>query len=161
MFRYLRIAAAVFWTVVCLTVFAIWMRSYEHVDSLYGSFPKFGEAIFDSRPGMMGVQAQMGSDQQSFWRFESRPLFPADLTHMDLVTGRPSPRPPHFGWNSQNLPGGEVLVYGTAPDWFLVLLSGGIAFTTQYRHFSLRMIMFAATFVCVVLGIAASTSHFH
>jgi hypothetical protein len=126
---------------------------------LSGDIVKLGPSMFYSRPGTIRYQTESWSNERPPWRFHSRPYYPNDFMHVDFKTGKRAPPPARFHWSAERLPSGELLASVIVPNSYVVLLSGGLVFATQYQRFSLRTMLIAATFVCVVLGIAAATTY--
>jgi hypothetical protein len=141
--RGLRIAWSVVCGVLCVLLIVLWMRSYQHRESLYGYFPIRGYLQISSNHGGLDFIVN-GEHYRQWWRLESTPALTRDkLNPVWMLSLRQDPRR-GFWWDL------------SAPFWFLVPLTMAIAavpWIQRSKQFTLRTLLIATTLIAVVLGV--------
>ena len=177
-FRKLRIAWSVAWSVLCVLLVMLWVRSnYWRADRLHCPLWDKQAFVVASMYGRVTVVAYEPSPEPNEWkngyfsyRVDDQQAFPGYVSNSVLGFGRLQ-RPFHYvpevvvpmpgkpaGWNTV-YNAGATMVNGSGvfvPDWFLVGVAGGLAVAPWLklsRRFSLRTLLIATTLVAVVLGL--------
>ena len=145
MLTFLRIAVTVLSLATCVLVVALWVRSYERCDRVYGPL---------SRGRVVGISTTHGGAYVLWYTPYAAVSWTIESSDR---SDRPDIQP------SVSAMGFELYRYGDAqgfgmPFWFMFLavacLTAGIIFKPEWR-FSLRTLLIAITLVAVGLGIIA------
>lgn len=146
MLRRLRFAASVLFAVVCMSLIALWVRSYYYLDDL-------SEPISRAR----GIQLTSVEGQV---RVSINKLNPAvairwsdwDLFSVESKSGYAQSEVESTKWGFVFAAMDYWAIW--APHWFLVLISASAACLPWIpRRFSLRTMLLATTLAAVVLGL--------
>jgi hypothetical protein len=137
MLKYLRIAVTALSLAACVTLIALWVRSYWRHDSIGVS-----ETEIHSLRSRIVIIADPG--KHDFLRTRSTPVSLEFLSSVYRLDNR-------WGFGSVN--DSRMYVYVT-PHWFYILMAVMVAATPWIpRRFSLRTLLIATALVAVVLGI--------
>ena len=159
-YRKLRIAWSLAWGIACLSLIALWIRSYSQWDKVCVKLNAEHYMLFRSVFGQLAV-GYLGENEKA------RPTFEWAMYN--------NPQVDKQGWVIANLPGSTWLVSRelvrgrlgfnifanafdleiTMPHWFLVMLTALVAGVSWLPwRFSLRTLLIATTLVAVGLGLA-------
>lgn len=130
--RYLRIAWLMFIGVICLSLIALWVRSYWHVDGVYVAHTHCAISMW----GMVYIDAQVTCPASLG---PSKHDYGPHVTHATWIVGK-----------------GLALTEQRAviPFWLLILsIAACMAIPWFWWQFSLRALLFLTTLVAVVLGL--------
>ena len=139
--KYLRFAVSALCLVASLLLIALWVRSYQTIDSLMG--PLIGAQGFSllSDRGRLNLVVFIGGDEgvENEWGQSSYAVATANWE----IIGRP--------WAFNSSPSESW--YVRAPHWFPAFVVAALASVPWFRRFSLRTLLIAMTLVAVLLGI--------
>jgi hypothetical protein len=156
MLRKLRIAFSVVCGIVCLSLIALWVRSYWWLDSIYGTPPNNYAVSLYTAYGRIAFAAFDRTYDAAFTGYR--------VTGWHVGTSRID-RPPTFqlvntpltnfglGFAGSRDRYGMVVVI---PLWFLTMLlsiASIVPWMNTYRRFSLRTLLIATTLIAVLLGL--------
>jgi hypothetical protein len=126
----------------------LWVRSYQHRESLYGHFPIQGYLQITSNYGGLAFIVN-GEHWKQEWRVKSSPAVPRnELNPVWMFNLRQHARY-GFWWDV------------SAPYWFLLPLTTALTVAPWIRwtkRFSLRTLLIATTLVGLVLGLVVWAS---
>jgi hypothetical protein len=134
----LRIAFSILCGIVCLLLIAMWVRSCNTSDTLFGRIDHY--RVFSLRSSEGAILLLKEETEVGEWEIHS-------FVHPPGMEGRIGPR---WGVGTTGSPGWFVI----APYWFFVAAFAliGIAFWRPPLRFSLRTLLIATTLVAVLLG---------
>ena len=140
MFRRLRIAASVFFAMVCLALVALWARSYWWADELRVAFPNANAFLVTSEQGELHLNRFISAPTGARWESNRLSKLPYSAS------------PALFGFRWGMSPDGLRPI---VPHGFLAIASGILAaapWMRTPRRFTLRSIFVVITLVAAVLG---------
>jgi hypothetical protein len=147
-YRKLPIAWSVVWSILCLLLIALWVRSYWWVEAI--RFPEPGQrGVIQllSIPGMFGIGEIRPATQESFYRMPA-----ADWWTIVLADDSNSKLPSQAwgGWVHSKYVDQLLLPY-----WLLVLFLAALGCAPWLRwRFSLRTLLIGMTLIAALLGLA-------
>jgi hypothetical protein len=139
----LRIAVSVVCLTLCIAFVALWVRSYQWIDSVGGPFSQTQRLLAWSSNGGLVIQVNFHPWGYN-WYLTHTPLFQSGSSHSAF----------RFGSEFRLQKRGVEL-----PHWFIVVLTATVAaapWLPRSRRFSLRTLLLATTLVAVVLGLVVT-----
>jgi hypothetical protein len=153
--RFLRIAAAVVFAIVCLASCALWVRSHYVADTAVGSIGVLDNLRFISARGKLVITAHpnVPGRRDAWTYYKVKP----DFGETASITDTKPPLPIRFGWKR-----GYNSVAVTIPQWFVVPLFGvlsvlfalpGSYWVQSFRRFSVRDLLIVAALICTLMAL--------
>src|SRR5262245_28994916 len=156
-FRKLRIAWSVFWSLACVLLVVLWVRSFWKCDELKWQRNGTNLSFTSFRGRIGGFGMDWDGDPQGI-TYENWEIGKDSQVDYNDGTGRPLPSFLGFrsSWVSAPIPlDTSTLV---VPYWFPTFASAVAALAPWMRHlkwhFTLRTLLIATTLVAVLLGLA-------
>jgi hypothetical protein len=141
-FRKLRIVWSVVCGIACVLLIALWVRSFNTTDSVYGRIPTFADIGSASQRGQL-IFGFCHCGTWAAWHHFTDPVGGRyDLRNFAPASG--------FGWVFTDER------YFFVPHWFMAVvfaMFAAIPWIRWSKRFSLRTLLIATTLVAVALGL--------